>query len=58
MLIGTRQHAHHMARLYDNHITRETLLEKDDVKLENRLYPLQRKLDYWTRQENLFINTF
>lgn len=46
-----------MARLYDNHITRETILEKDDETLEARLYPLQRKLNYWQKQENKFIDT-
>ena len=57
MELWTRQFAHHMARLYDNHITRETIFEKDDEKLEARLYPLQRKLNYWIKQENKFIDT-
>lgn len=57
MQLWTREHAHYMTRLYDNHITRETILEKDDNKLEARLYPLQRKLNYWIKQENLFLST-
>lgn len=53
----TREHAHYMAKLYDNQIVRETALERDTEKLEVRLPILQRKLDKWKKQENSFLNT-
>ena len=57
MQLWTREMAHYMAKMYEWNIRSNSRVEIDDEKLEARLYPLQRKLNYWIKQENKFIET-